>query len=172
MNCYCLLPPLSTDTPPWVVCCWGGKSPYWSQFMAKGTPINHLMAILFCALWLFCRIRCVSFWLAWKRLGGNEMCWRIHRTTPFLQSVSLSILFLEKVKWRMAPVGEPNKSSVLSPALNHSWRHCCRDGRLGQIPTGRHYPRRCPRRAARPAHLSQTQCDCRLQSCVRWNSWA
>lgn len=36
-----------------------------------------------------------------------------------LQSVTLSVLFMEGVKWRMTPAGEPNKSSALSAPLNH-----------------------------------------------------
>lgn len=41
-----------------------------------------------------------------------------------LQSVTLSVLFMERVKWMMTPAGEPNKSFALSAALNHLWQYC------------------------------------------------
>lgn len=31
---------------------------------------------------------------------------------------------MERVKWRMTPAGEPNKSFALSAALNHLWQYC------------------------------------------------
>lgn len=43
---------------------------------------------------------------------------------PGLQSVTLSVLFMERVKWGMTPAGEPNKSFALSAALNHLWQYC------------------------------------------------
>lgn len=95
--------------------------------MAKGAAINHLVAVLFCAPWVF---HCIAEVGACFTVKGETECadaslvsHALFFPSP-LQSVNLSILFLEWVKWRMAPAGEPNKSFALSAALNHSWQYC------------------------------------------------
>lgn len=91
----------------------------------------------------------------------------------FTASYHELFFFCWRVKRRMGPAGEQNKSFVLSLTQSKSFMAASLPGRqIGLDPDRLTLPQRCPQLTPKATHLSLIHCDCWLQSSVRWNGWA